>query len=88
MQYWQCKCGKSQWWTSGETPPACLPCDECGSVPATHPDYHREPVAHKFDAISEVETDEGMKKISRCIYCHYSRGELERRSSNEQVKEK
>ena len=77
MQYWECECGEAQSWTSGEVPPPCMPCDKCGTVPG-HPSYHQSPVPHKFEAVSKVDTDEGPKNLTHCVYCHYTRRTLEK----------
>ena len=45
MQYYRCKCGKTEAWDSGLGNPACAGCNECGTTLVQHPGEHkpREP---------------------------------------------
>ena len=79
MKYYRCKCGAHEAW--GSMPPApCAFCRKCGSDLAGSPDTHRDPKPHDFRA-TVVETDEGPKPLSRCVYCMQSRGDIEKRAA-------
>lgn len=75
MIYGQCKCGAIQFWGSGMNPAPCNPCKQCGTIPATHVNAHPEPIDHEF-YVSQVETDEGMKPLSRCRYCMKTKAQI------------
>jgi hypothetical protein len=75
MQYYRCKCGKATAWVS-YGPYACNKCNDCGSNLAWSPDSHQEPKPHEFKA-HDIDTDEGPKPLSRCIYCHRTRKQIE-----------
>lgn len=77
MNFHRCKCGEKQCWESGMPPPRCTPCEKCGTVPGPGPNAHPDPIPHEFTAVSEVETDEGMKKLTRCRWCHKTKAEIE-----------
>lgn len=75
MQYYRCKCGKSESWSSmGPTP--CFKCDTCGSDLARDPSIHREPEPHNF-VTGQVETDEGAKPLTRCTFCLKTKAQIE-----------
>lgn len=57
-----CKCGNISAFGS-DPPPACDPCEKCGTVPGG-----RDPIPHDF-SITKVETDEGLRVLTRCIRC-------------------
>lgn len=83
MQYWRCKCGKSQ--AFGSMPPdRCASCKACGSDFAQAPDRHRDPLPHDFSHTKQVETDNGPQPLTRCRYCHLTRAEIERREKTEE----
>lgn len=48
MIYSQCKCGHHRHWGSGMDPARCCPCEKCGTVPASAPDLHPDPVPHDW----------------------------------------
>lgn len=74
MRYYRCKCGKYE--SYGSTSPAlCLGCDECGTSLATDPSLCRPAQSHSF-VVEQVETDEGLKPLSRCRLCHRTLAEL------------
>ena len=76
MQYYRCKCGKAEAWTSMGVS-KCSKCGDCGSDLAQGADSHREPVDHNFVASGEVETIDGMKpKPLICEYCHRTKAKL------------
>lgn len=58
-----------------ETPPICTQCKECFSDLAESPNLHVTPKEHDF-VQHDVETDEGMKYLSRCRYCHKTLKEI------------
>lgn len=51
MQYYQCKCGKSAAWNTGERIYDCEGCDECQTTYAQSPNGHKPLQPHKFDKI-------------------------------------
>jgi uncharacterized protein with PIN domain len=75
VQYSRCKCG---WYQAlGSMPqPRCARCPKCGSDIAPGPNSHRDPVAHDFSLVAQVDTDEGLKPLSRCLHCGRSRREI------------
>lgn len=77
MTYYQCRCGHTQWYSSGFDPPECAWCEKCDSGPATHTDNHpAERTPHKFQA-QNVETDAGPAQLSRCVYCYKTIKQIE-----------
>lgn len=67
MMYYRCKCGKCEAW--GSMPPnPCDGCDDCGTNLSAHPDFHSPPEPHNPNT-QMVETDEGMKPLTRCLWC-------------------
>jgi hypothetical protein len=74
MQYYRCKCGSAQSWTSMGVS-RCSKCSTCGSDLAQSPDSHRDPEPHSFVA-GDVETDAGPAPLSRCQWCGYTRKQL------------
>lgn len=76
MIYYRCKCGKSELFGS-LSPARCDACADCGSNLARHPDLHFPPEPHDF-VPTPVETDEGMKTLSRCKYCGKTANQLAR----------
>lgn len=65
MQYYRCKCGKSESW--GSMPPRkCDGCPTCNTTLAPHPDYHKEPDPHEFVTRYDEQTGEPYKV---CINC-------------------
>jgi hypothetical protein len=76
MQYYRCKCGNVQSWTTMGVPD-CLGCSKCGSDLAQGPNAHAMPKAHDFSVICNVDTDEGPKPLSTCKYCHQTKKQTE-----------
>jgi len=71
MKYWKCKCGKCEAFGS-DSPPPCISCSDCGT------DYTgNKPIEHLW-SIEQVETDEGLKPLSRCRYCYKTKGQIEK----------
>lgn len=74
MQYYRCKCGKSEIFGS-DSPRPCDKCDECGSDFAQSPNYHREPQEHNWHK-KKVETDDGEKTLTVCRWCGINKKDL------------
>ena len=47
MQYYRCKCGKREAWSSMGVRD-CQGCSECGTTLAQHPDYHKDTAPHEW----------------------------------------
>ena len=78
MQYYVCKCGKTQHWSSGMPPFPCTGCPECNTTAMKNPDgTHIKPVPHEF-VVGTVETDEGAKPLSRCKWCYKTKARIEK----------
>lgn len=77
MIYSQCKCGEREHWGSGMMPARCRPCEKCGTVPASSPDAHPDPVPHDFSLTEKVLTDEGEKTLTRCRHCYRTKAQIE-----------
>jgi hypothetical protein len=81
MIRYRCKCGESTALGTMD-PPACEGCEKCHTrlVPAQlfndADEEFLKPLPHEWST-QMVETDEGMKPLTRCIMCHRSRKELE-----------
>ena len=71
MQYARCICGDFVIWHSGETIHPCQVCEKCGSVPASHPDFHKEPEPHQFELRYDEKT--GSPSYELCIKCYKRR---------------
>jgi len=70
MRHWTCKCGKCEAFGS-DPPPYCSICKDCGT------NYMGEvPKEHKW-IITHVETDEGLKVLTRCGYCYKTKKQIE-----------
>ena len=76
MRWYRCKCGSFTSFGS-DSPAQCDYCPKCGSNLASSPSLHRDPLPHKFEYIEEVETDEGTKTLTSCIYCYRTRKQIE-----------
>lgn len=75
MMNYRCECGRST--AVGSMPgPKCDGCDECGTTLEIHPSLWRKPEPHQFEA-QKVETDNGEAALSRCIYCHRTKKQIE-----------
>ncbi len=77
MQYFRCKCGSVEHWSSGMGPFPCDGCAKCGTNVAGGPDEHQAPEPHNFDLITQVETDDGPKPLTRCRWCLKTPKEIE-----------
>lgn len=83
MNYYRCKCGSLESWSStGPTP--CTSCEKCDSNLASGPHLHEDPKPHTFEQ-QMVETDEGPKPLSRCRYCGDTKQSIEQRNLPPQV---
>ncbi len=76
MIYSRCRCGDRQHWGSGMKPPRCTPCKKCGTVPATGPNSHPEPVPHDFRAVP-VAADQAGATLTRCMICLKTKAEID-----------
>ena len=85
MRDYECRCGITKAFGS-MAPPQCSRCLVCGTslhyVEGLDPAKRNEidwpyPEAHRFDERQEVETDEGMKTLTVCVYCGKSRRAIE-----------
>lgn len=56
-------------------PDQCDGCELCGTNLSSHPDFHHPPTPHEFIP-TKVETDDGGAVLSRCRYCHLTKGEI------------
>lgn len=75
MQYYRCKCGKIEIY--GPMLTKCVWCKDCKTTPALSSDLHEtEQPPHRMYEFP-VETDEGMKVSTRCVFCNKSQAELE-----------
>lgn len=67
MQYYKCKCGKAEYFSSGCPPQDCQGCDECGSTFGLGPKAHPERIPHDPKPQFSRETGELSHYIcSRC----------------------
>ena len=75
MRAWQCECGKIKWFGT-DNPPQCEFCEKCGTTVAGSPDCHKtERTPHEF-YVTQIDTDEGPKPLSRCRYCHRTKAQI------------
>ena len=70
MQYFRCKCGNLESWSSDGTTP-CRACSKCGTTLAQHPDDHRTPVPHQWQTQYDQNTG---KPFEFCRVCLTHRG--------------
>ena len=82
MQYWKCKCGKSEFYGSGMGPSPCQECPDCHTTVSQSPEGHKRAVPHEFN-VHQVETDEGMKPLSRCRWCLKTKAHIEKESAKQ-----
>jgi hypothetical protein len=68
VRYHRCKCGNKEMWESGMSPPACDPCDKCGTVPAMSPSLHPEVEEHQLNMEITVRNGHTIK-VWRCLRC-------------------
>ncbi len=85
MQYFRCKCGRHEWYTSMGVS-LCEGCEECGTGPGQSPTTHREPVPHDFSMVTKVNTDEGEKTLSLCKHCYRSRRQIEQEEAQRKAR--
>jgi len=65
MQYYRCKCGKTESWGS-MGPRKCQGCSECGTTLNQGPEYHKTPEPHEWvTRYSEITG----KPYEVCINC-------------------
>ncbi|MCC7139760.1 MAG: hypothetical protein IT460_15160 [Planctomycetes bacterium] len=57
-------------------PPRCCPCPKCGTVPATGPDVHPDPVPHDFRA-TPVQADQPGATLTRCLICCKTKAQID-----------
>lgn len=78
MQYYRCKCGKAESWTSMGVR-QCSGCKECNTTLAQHPDDHKSPVPpHEYETFPLPDADQPGTTETRCKYCFRLKKELER----------
>lgn len=76
MKGWQCKCGKHKGFGT-DGPARCAFCETCKTTVETSPELHEiQPRPHEYYT-EQVETDGGIKPLSRCKYCHRTKLEIE-----------
>lgn len=76
MQYYRCKCGKREAWSSmGVT--QCQGCPECGTNLTQHPDDHKDPLPHDYSSHIEQMGPAGPIQVPVCRYCHKTQWEIE-----------
>lgn len=68
MRYHRCKCGHKEVMESGMPPPACDPCEKCGTVPASSPSLHPDVEGHQLNMEMSVKDGETVQ-IWRCLRC-------------------
>lgn len=68
MQFYRCKCGKSERWTTDGAGPQCAGCDDCGTTYARHPDDHKQKIDH--DWVRQFDKDTGLPSRPYCSRCH------------------
>ncbi len=72
MQYFRCKCGKSEGWSSMGVS-RCRVCPECKSTLAQSPEGHGEPEPHDLCKTVTTTTYRGeitTKTVVECVNCH------------------
>lgn len=79
MQYYRCKCGGSESWTSMGVS-ACSRCGRCGSDLAQGPTTHSDPAPHEF--VTKYDTNTGAP-YERCRQCSRLKTDLETRNEAE-----
>lgn len=72
----QCRCGAAKWWEGKHRPPLCMACPRCGTGLAPENGFPLAPEPHTFSFVEEVETDEGLRPLTRCLYCLRTRYQL------------
>lgn len=74
MRYMQCKCGKQQAQTSGESLPQCAGCEECGTTYASNAATHQPLIPHDLRNEYTVNRMTGERSVTRrcsrtwCMY--------------------
>ena len=80
INYGKCKCGYIE--AFGSMPPnPCDRCEKCGTGYGYGAPWYKEPIEHEFQ-LEGVETNEGTKQLSRCIYCRETKGKIEKDLKN------
>ncbi len=72
MQYYRCKCGSAESWTSMGVP-RCRSCSKCGSDLAQGPNGHRDPAPHEY--VTRYDEHTG-KPYEVCLGCDRKREEI------------
>ena len=67
MQYYRCKCGKSELLTT-DYPQPCMGCNECGTTFAQNTNEHKERVPHEWKL--EFNRDTGKPDRRICKRCY------------------
>ena len=82
MQTYSCSCGNAKAYGS-MGPDRCCGCSKCGTklMPinwvVAHPGFKDPPEPHDFSYKEKVETDEGIKELTRCRWCHQTKKRIE-----------
>lgn len=63
MLYWECACGKCQYWGSGMSPQPCQGCEECGT------NYSKKPL-EEHDWKPQFDSDTGEPTRPYCRRCY------------------
>lgn len=80
MIYSRCRCGHVEHWGSGMSPFPCCPCPKCGTVPASGPNTHPEPVPHDFRA-APVQADQPGATLTRCVICRQTKSAIDAKAA-------
>lgn len=68
MQYYRCKCGNRQFWSSGGEPYPCQGCESCNTTFSQTKRGHKPLVPHDLVLMYHRDTGEPYRK--RCLVCH------------------
>lgn len=82
MMTYCCKCEHLTWYTSMGVP-KCAWCDRCQTAPwptkSGHPTVR---VPHDFSMVEQVNTDEGLKPLTRCKFCLKTPAQLKKEEAS------
>lgn len=68
MQYFRCKCGACEAWSTYGPPKPCCVCDKCGSTFAGNKNNHLPPEEHSWKLQYNVNTGKPESQICRKCY--------------------
>ena len=70
MQYFRCKCGKREMWTTDGAGPPCRGCEECGTTFAQSEHGHQVLQPHPPERVVQRYSDEtGAPTFRLCLDC-------------------